>query len=110
MIVFTFVSVIAILFLSYWLTKYIGTKTMRHTTSKHMEIVDRLPITQDKSVIILKAEKKYYLLSLSQNDIRLIKELTDVDEDAFQVVDETQTQGEFDFKTVLTQYFPNKNK
>lgn len=75
-----------------------------------MEIVDRMPISQDKSVLILKVEKNYYLLSLSQSGIGLIKELENVDEQTFQNMDEDQSKNEYNFKDVFSQYFANKNK
>lgn len=75
-----------------------------------MEVVDRLPITQDKSIIIVKVEKNYYLLSVSQNGIGLIKELVGVDDGAFEVMDEFQGTKDHDFKEVLSQYFANRKK
>ncbi|NCC16717.1 MAG: hypothetical protein EOM28_10265 [Clostridia bacterium] len=110
MIFITFLSVILILFLSYWFTKYVGTRTMKSRVSRHMEIVDRLPVSQDKSVVILKVEKNYYLLSLSQGGIGLIKELENIDEQVFQDMDEDQSKKEYDFKDVFSQYFVNKKK
>lgn len=75
-----------------------------------MEIVDRLPISQDKSIAILKVEKKYYLLSLSPNGVGLIKELEDIEEENFQIVDAAQSPKEHDFKDILSQYFENRKK
>ncbi len=110
MIFLTFLSVILILFLSYWFTKYVGTKTMKFRSSRHMEIVDRLSISQDKSVVVLKVQKNYYLLSLSQNGIGLIKELDNLDEEAFLTGEDIQSNSEYNFKEVLSQYLPGKKK
>ncbi|WP_312047340.1 FliO/MopB family protein [Anaerotignum sp.] len=110
MIFMTFLSVILILFLSYWFTKYVGTKTMKFRASQHMEIVDRLSISQDKSVVVLKVQKNYYLLSLSPNGVGLIKELDNIDEEAFQITEGLHSKGEYDFREVLSQYLPGKKK
>ena len=110
MIFFTFLAVVLILFLSYWFTKYIGVRAMKNRNSRHMQIVDRLSISQDKSILVLKVEKNYYLLSLSQSGLSLIKELENIDEDAFQDMPEMQGKMEHDFKEVLSQYFTNKKK
>ncbi len=75
-----------------------------------MEVVDKLSITQDKSIIIVKVEKSYYLLSVSQNGIGLIKELDGVQEGTFNILDEVQGYKDHDFKEVLTQYFVNRKK
>ena len=76
-IIFTFVIVVLILYLSYLTTKWIGSKAISSRGSKYMKILDTLPVTQDKSVIILEADKKYLLLSVSPTDIKLITELED---------------------------------
>lgn len=75
-----------------------------------MEIVDRLPISQDKSIAILKVEKKYYLLSISPNGVGLIKELEDLSEENFHMDEVAQSQKDLDFKDILSQYFVNRKK
>lgn len=110
MIFITFLSVILILFLSYWFTKYIGGKSLGIKSSGHMEIVDRLPVSQDKSIVVLRVQQSYYLLSISQNGVGLIKELENVSELDFQTQDAFGGKGEHDFKEVLTQYFSGKKK
>lgn len=74
-IIFTFVIVVLILYFSYITTKWIGSKAISSRGSKYMKILDTLAVTQDKSVIILEADKKYLLLSVSPTDIKLITEL-----------------------------------
>lgn len=74
-IIFTFVIVVLILYFSYITTKWIGSKGIASRGSKYMKILDTLAVTQDKSVIILEADKKHLLLSVSPTDIKLITEL-----------------------------------
>lgn len=76
-IIFTFVIVVLILYISYLTTKFIGSKAIASRGSKYMKILDTLAVTQDKSVIILEAQKKHLLLSVSPTDIKLITELED---------------------------------
>ncbi len=78
--------------------------------SRHMEIVDRLPISQDKSIVVLRVQKSYYLLSLSQSGVGLIKELENADELDFQRQEPLGGKGEYDFKEVLSQYFSGRKK
>lgn len=75
-----------------------------------MEIVDRLSISQDKSIVVLKVQKNYYLLSLSPNGVGLIKELDNIDEGSFQITEGLHSKGEYDFREVLSQYLPGKKK
>lgn len=76
-IIFTFVIVVLILYFSYVTTKWIGGKAISSRGSKYMKILDTLAVTQDKSVIVLQAEEKYLLLSVSPTGIKLITELED---------------------------------
>jgi len=72
---FTFIVVIIILYFSYVATKWIGGKAIGSRGSKYMKIVDTIAVTQDKSVVILQADKKHLVLSVSPTEIKLITEL-----------------------------------
>jgi len=74
-LIFTLVIVVLILYFSYVTTKWIGGKAIGSRGSKYMKIVDTLAVTQDKSVIILQADEKHLLLSVSPTEIKLITEL-----------------------------------
>ncbi|MCI1930543.1 MAG: flagellar biosynthetic protein FliO [Clostridia bacterium] len=75
-----------------------------------MKIVDRLSITQDKSIVILKAGGKFYLLAVSPSDIKLITELEEFDENSLAVINDSNIQGNLDFKSILNQIFPTRKK
>lgn len=76
-----------------------------------MKIVDRLMIGQDKSIVVLKVDNKYYLLAVSQSDIKLITELDEYNESNTENASiNGNFYGNIDFKSILTQYFPNKKK
>lgn len=107
-VLFTFLSIAVILYLSYFATKVLGTRTAKFTASKCMQVVDRLVVAQDKSILIVRADKKYYMLSLSSSDIRLIKELEDFDE---ATLSGSVEQGmNLDFKGVLRERLLSKKK
>lgn len=75
-----------------------------------MKIVDTLVIAQDKSVVILKADHKYYLLSVSQADVKLITELEEFDEDNAVPVRDSSIYENAEFKNILAQLLPKKKK
>lgn len=76
-----------------------------------MKIVDTLVISQDKSIVILKADNKFYLLSVSPTDIKLITVMEEFDENNVTVIpDSSNTFENLDFKNILTQLLPNKRK
>ena len=76
-LLFTFAIVVLILYFSYFTTKWIGRKAVGTRGSRYMKILDTLAITQDKSVVLLQADKKYLLLSVSPTEMKLITELED---------------------------------
>ncbi len=69
-----FLVVGIILYLSYIFTRYVGIKTVGRGASKHMKTVDILPISQERSVIIIEVSEKFYMLGVSEGGIQLIKE------------------------------------
>ncbi|MPM79859.1 hypothetical protein SDC9_126901 [bioreactor metagenome] len=76
-----------------------------------MKIVDTLVISQDKSIVILKADNKYYLLSVSPTDIKLITVMEEFDENNATVMPtNSNTFENLDFKSILTQLLPNTKK
>ena len=76
-----------------------------------MKIVDTLVIAQDKSIVVLKVNNKYYLVSVSPTDIKLITEMENFDESNAEAVENSGNIYEnIDFKSILTQLMPNKRK
>lgn len=107
-LLFTLFAVVIILYLSYVFTRIIGKKVVRRRNSDYMKIVDTLIISQDKSIIILKAENKYYLMSSSAASINLITELKDFKEtDSIKTEDVKIIEG-IDFKDILNNAFQHR--
>lgn len=77
-----------------------------------MKIVDTLVIAQDKSIMVIKVNNKYYLVSVSQSGIKLITEMENFDESNVEAVENSGNIYEnIDFKSIftqLTQMMPNK--
>lgn len=105
-LLFTFVIVVLILYFSYVTTKWIGGKAVGVRGSKYMKILDTLAVTQDKSVVILQADKKYLLLSVSQTEMKLITELEDfVPQNGELTLEEkTPSSKQEEFKKLMLRY------
>ena len=73
--VFMLIAVGLILYLSYAVTKKLGSTGMAGGMSKNMRVVDRIFMGRDKSIVIVRVGEKDYLLGISQNAITLLKEL-----------------------------------
>lgn len=103
---FTLVIVILILYFSYVTTKWIGGKAIGSRGSQYMKILDTLAVTQDKSVIILQADKKHLLLSVSPTDIKLITELEDFvpQSSDFELEEKLPFSKQEEFKKLMLKY------
>ncbi len=69
-----------IVLLAYYTTKIVG-KRVSVNAGKYMQVIDNLYIGSDKSLIIIKVENSYLLLSCSNHGLELIKELDGFEED-----------------------------
>lgn len=59
----------------FWLTKRLARAVPGLSRSGYMEIVDRLALSQDKCLEIVKIGARFYVLSVEPSGIRLLKEL-----------------------------------
>lgn len=64
-----------ILFLIYVFTKYGGSTLQNIQKGKYMSILDRLPLSKDNALLIVKVGEKMYLISSSQGKVEVIEEL-----------------------------------
>ncbi|HCT63702.1 MAG TPA: hypothetical protein DIC60_00205 [Lachnospiraceae bacterium] len=101
---FMFVIVVLILYFSYVTTKWIGGKAVLSRGSKYMKIEDTLAITQDKSIVILQADKKHLLLSVSPTDIKLITELENFVPQSMDLEEKSPFSKQEEFKKLMFKY------
>ena len=73
-----------------------------------MKIIDTLVIAQDKSMLILKVNEKYFLLSISNSDIKLIKEFDDFKENDLSNENSLHSFKNNDFNRILKDFVNNK--
>lgn len=64
-----------IVFGVFWLTKKLARVAPGCSRSGYMEIVDRLPVSQDKCLEIVKIGNRFYVISVEPSGISLLKEL-----------------------------------
>lgn len=70
-------GIVIVLFLTYYSTKWLSTKTNLAMKSKYMNIIDKIMLGQNKFLAIAEICNKYYLISITENKINIIKELDD---------------------------------
>jgi len=95
------IGVIGILVLTYFGTKWMASKVGATgvVSSKYMKIVDRIAVGQNKSIVIVNISGKYYLVSITENNIELLKELDNLEIDT-----EEYIKKELNFNKILTKF------
>lgn len=74
-IVALFAMLVLLILAAYFTTKFVGGKANRFFHSKYMLLLDRLNISKDKSVMIVKVGEKHYVLGVSAQRVSLIDTL-----------------------------------
>ncbi|MBS6561271.1 MAG: flagellar biosynthetic protein FliO [Clostridiales bacterium] len=96
MIVKTFLITILILILAYWCIKKLGKGFfLPNRMTKHMRMLEYLPMGQEKGIALVQISETYYLMGISQGGISLLKELSK-DE-----ISDCETKEELAFSAVL---------
>lgn len=95
-----------ILYLSYLFTRSLGKGIEMKRGGTCMQMLDRLPLGQDKAVAIVRAGSHYYLVGIASAQITLLAELSE--EEIKKEVPEqpavTGLEGFDNFKQILKKY------
>ena len=98
-IISSILIVIGVLILAYLSSKYIGKMNLKQANSKHMQIIERVFINQDKTLMIVKIFQKYYVVSSTNQSISLLFELSLEEVEELNI--SNQSVEAFSFKTIL---------
>lgn len=94
--------VVIIIFLSYLAAKYLTKGASKLGGAKHMKVIDRIVVGQDRALLIVQIGKEYYLIGSSDQTISLLKELSPEDLTFLPDVEDQSIPGFKDsFRTVL---------
>ena len=88
-----------VLFLTYYSTKWLSTKTNLTMKSKYINIVDKIMLGQNKFLAIAEICNKYYVLSITERSIKIIKELDD-----FQPITDIKPENNVEFNNILNKF------
>lgn len=76
-IIISLIGIIFVLFLTYYCTKWLSEKANSIQKSKYINIIDKAVLGQNKYLAIAEISNKYYLLSVSDQGINILKELNE---------------------------------
>ena len=93
-------GIILVLFLTYYCTKWISTKTTLISKSKYISVIDKIMLGQNKFIAIAQICNKYYLLSITERNINILKELEE-----FQPLEQDDESNiNLNFNNILSKY------
>lgn len=76
-LIFSVLAIIGILYLSYKFSKYLAGRVNVATSSNNIKVLERAALGQDKGLAVIEVCGKYYLIGFANNDIEILKELSD---------------------------------
>ncbi len=68
------IMIVLVLFATYYFTKAISKKMTNYSSSRHLKIIDRVALSQNKFLLIVEVDKKFLLVGVSDNSISVLKE------------------------------------
>ena len=71
--------------------------------SRYMNIVDKIMLGQNKFLAIAEVNNKFYLLSITEKNINILKELED-----FQLLPDENPENNMDFIKIINNFLINK--
>lgn len=96
------IGIIFVLFLTYYLTKWFSVRTSNIFKSKYINIVDKIVLGQNKCLAIVEISGKYYLLSITDSSINIIKELEEFEPTSAENTDSLSSN--LDFNKILSRF------
>lgn len=103
-LIMSVLGIIFVLFLTYYGTKWLSVKATNISKSKYMNVIDKIVLGQNKFLAIVEISNKYYLLSITDNNINIIKEL---DELELKITENTTTEN-IEFNKIFSKILKNK--
>lgn len=101
---------IIIIYLSYVFSKHISSGAAKINRAKHIKIVDRVMVGQDRYVMIIQVQSKFYLTGVTPQSIQILSELEGFDTEADTQVEPMHKNAYDSFKTMFNSRPMHKDK
>ncbi len=74
-VIFALLMVVGILFLAYYVTRWLGKRTTIQSGSQHIKVLDRTFIGQDKCILIVNIKGRVLALAMTSHAVEILCEL-----------------------------------
>jgi flagellar biosynthetic protein FliO len=72
------------LFLAWYVTRFIGLRSKGKAAGRFMRVVDRLAIANDKAILLVKIGSEYCVIGVSGHEMSLLSKLDEAQADKFE--------------------------
>ncbi len=76
-VVFTFIAVVLILYLSYLFSRYLSKGMSKSSSSKYMRLIDQITMGQDRHIAVVQIGTKYLLVGITAGQVNILTEIED---------------------------------
>lgn len=74
-LLFALAAVAVVVYLSYLFSRFLASGTARLNRSKYIKVLDRAPLGQEQSLLVISVGEKGYLVGTSQQSVQILTEL-----------------------------------
>jgi len=64
-----------VFYLSYLFSRYMSKGALKINAAKHMKVIDKLAVGQDRYILIVKITDKFFLISATGQSVQILQEL-----------------------------------
>ena len=107
-LVIALLAVGAVLYLSYLFSRYLASGASKINKSKHIKIIDRVALGQDRLLLIAFIGDKYYLIGSSAQSISILTEIDN--KELFDGTDRENSSAGGRFKDALREMISKREK
>lgn len=112
-LLWTLVAVVAVLYLTFRVSRSLAAGATKLGNSRYMKVVDRIVMGPDRMLLIVSIAEKHYLVSSTASGISLLKELSSEEMEQaqkFESLSESGLPGGVkSFQSILQNMLPGKN-
>lgn len=108
--IFSFIILIGIFALTYYATRFLGTKVNARMKSKYMEFVDSLMIDRETRITILKIKDQYFVTTQTKGQVSSLVHLENFEEDKEIIDEKSVSPFSSIFKSMIKDSKNNENQ
>ncbi len=83
-VLYVILASIFVIALAYLTLRIMRSITNRGTGSGHLEVIEVVPLNRKSRIVLVRSTHQYLVLGVTENNITLLSELTEIDDSAFE--------------------------